>query len=102
MDTLIRIKRLALAGRLEFTEKADLEMQRDSIDENMVREAIVGADFILKTIRSTHPHSKRREYLHVIVGKSWSGIIIYTKGRFEYTNGEETYYVLISSKRFID
>jgi len=99
---LIRIKRLALAGRLEFTEKADLEMLRDNITEDMVREALLSADFILKTIRSTRPHSRAREYLYVIVGRCWSGIIIYTKGRFEYSDGEEKYYVLVSSKRFLD
>ncbi len=101
-DILTRIKRLALAGRLEFTEKADIEMYRDHISEDMVREALISADFILKTVRSTYPHSRKVEQLHIIVGKSWSGLVIYTKGRFEYRNGEETFYILISSKRFLD
>ncbi len=100
-EILTRIKRLALAGRLRFTDKADIEMVRDGIDEDMVREALVNATFILKTIRSTIPKSTTREYLYVIAAESWSGILIYTKGRFEIKNGEEVFYVLISSKRFL-
>lgn len=101
-DLLTRIKRLALTGRFRFTDKALNEMERDGIDEEMVREVIVNASFIMKTIRSTVPHTQIREYLYIIVGQSWSGILIYTKGRIESDNGKEIFYVLISSKRFLD
>lgn len=99
MSTLIRIKRLVLRNRIVFTEKADVEMQLDHISEEMVREAIVSAGVIQKTIRSTAPSGGNREYLYSIIGQTWSGVTIYTKGRLEIKNGEERFYVLISSKR---
>jgi hypothetical protein len=68
----------------------------------MVREVIVNAGFILKTIRSVVPFTEIREHLFIIAGLSWSGIRVYTKGRIETIAGKEVFYVLISSKRFIN
>jgi len=39
------------------------------------------------------------EKLYVIVSANFSGLVIYTKGKFGQADGQETYYVLISSKR---
>ena len=52
-DVLVRIKRLVLAGRYEFSEKARIEMKADSIIELDVAESILNAVAIYKTIRST-------------------------------------------------
>jgi len=49
VSTLIRIKRLVMRNRIVFTEKADLEMQRDHISEEMVREA-TGAPGLFKKL----------------------------------------------------
>lgn len=53
---------------------------------------------IYKTIRSTNPRTGEREHLHIIQSPSLTGIAIYTKGKLTIEDGEETYYLLISSK----
>ena len=99
-DVLVRIKRAVLAGRYVFSEKARLEMDADNLSDQDVVESILNAMAIYKTIRSTSPlRTGRREMLHIIVGKNWSGVSIYTKGKLASETGAETYYFLISSKR---
>lgn len=44
MDVLLRIKRLALFGRVEFTEKAILELEADSLREEEVIESLASGD----------------------------------------------------------
>lgn len=53
---------------------------------------------IYKTIRSTNPRTGEREHLHIIQSPSLTGIAIYTNGKLTIEDGEETYYLLISSK----
>jgi hypothetical protein len=43
--------------------------------------------------------SGKREHLHIIQSPNLSGIAIYTKGKLERVDDEDTYYLLISSKR---
>jgi hypothetical protein len=101
MSTLIRIKRLVLAKKVIFTVKAGNELERDGLLPLYVMEAIINAPAINKTLRSTNPRTGAREYLYVIIGQSYSGTVIYTKGTIRKKADEETYYILISSKRSI-
>lgn len=99
-DILVRIKRAVLAGRYAFSDKAQLEMDADSLTELDVAESILNAVAIYKKIRSTSPARKRpSEYLYVIQSTNLDGIAIYSKGKLVRETGEDTYYFLISSKK---
>ena len=99
-DPLVYIKRLVLAGRYAFSEKALVEMEADGLDELDVAEAILNAVAIYKTLRSTSPHrAHARERLYVIQSTNLNGVPIYTKGKILSEGGVETYYFLIPSKR---
>lgn len=99
-DILVRIKRTVLAGRYAFSEKAQIEMEIDGLEELDVAESILNAVAIYKKIRSTSPfRQKKKEYLYIIQSPNLDGIAIYTKGKLVRESGEETYYFLISSKR---
>jgi hypothetical protein len=99
MDILITIKRLALRHDLIFTSKAEDEMERDDLDREMVVEAILNAPAITKRLRSVSPRTGRKELLYVIVGVSFDGTVIYTKGKILKRGDREVFYVLISSKK---
>jgi hypothetical protein len=81
MDILVEIKRLVLKGRIAFTEKAAEEMIRDDLDEDAVCEAILNAPSIAKRLRSKNPDTGAKESLYVIVGLTYDGVAIYTKGK---------------------
>jgi hypothetical protein len=98
---LIRIKRAVIAGNVLFTEKATEERESDSLSEGDVIESIVTATAIYKTIRSTHPSGRGREYLHIIKSTNLTGCLIYSKRKLVVQGGIDTYYVLISAKRAI-
>ena len=98
---LIRIKRLLLAGRFLFSFKAEAEMFADDLTSEDVVEAVVNAPAITKQLRSRSSQRRNaRETLHVIVGSTYDGILIYTKGTIREVAGEDTYYFLVSSKRW--
>lgn len=101
-DTLVRIKRLVVAQRVIFTAKAEGEMYSDGLTHELVFEAIINAPAITKTLRSLNPRSGRRETLYVIKGLTFDGLTIYTKGKIATFEGQEVFYVLISSKRSTD
>ena len=64
MDPLVRIKRLVVARRVEFTLKAEEERLRDGLAVEDVLESIVNANAIKKTLRSRgHPVSGERLYV---------------------------------------
>jgi len=99
-DVLIRIKRAVLAGRVNFTLKARLELEADGLDRADAVEAIIEAPVIYKTLRSrSELRGESREKLYVIIGVTYDGIPIYTKGKLVTSHGKETFYVLVSSKR---
>jgi hypothetical protein len=99
-DILVRIKRVVLAGRYAFSEKARLEMEIDGLTELDVAESILNAVAIYKKVRSTNPARKTsRAYLYIIQGANLDGLAIYTKGKLVREAGQDTYYFLISSKR---
>ena len=99
MDVLLQIKRLALFGRVEFTEKALLELEVDDLQESEVVESLVNAQRIDKVIRSRSrwrrsSHGK----LYVIKSLSYGGTYIYTKGTIVRHAEGDVFYVLVSSK----
>ena len=99
-DILVRIKRAVLAGHYAFSEKAQMEMEIDRLEELDIAESILNAVAIYKKIRSTSPfRQKTREYLYIIQSPNLDGIAIYTKGKLVREAGEDHYYFLISSKR---
>lgn len=64
-DILVRIKRVILAGRYAFSEKARIEMEADGLTEFDVAESIVNAVAIYKRLRSRSRYrSQRTEYLY--------------------------------------
>lgn len=73
MEILAKIKRLAIARRLRFTFKADLERIGDGLTVEDIVESLVNAPAINKVLRSHSPK----------------------------IHGVEEYYLLISSKRDI-
>jgi hypothetical protein len=98
MDILIRIKRCALTNRLRLTNKAREEMDADDLELIDIRESLVNAVEIYKTIRSTNPRTRRRERLYIIQSPNLSGVDIYTKGKLVKEDDQDTFYLLISSK----
>ena len=102
-STLIRIKKLIISGHYRFTLKAELERESDHLSKTDVLEAIINAPAISKTIRSrSKKKASRKELLYVIKGMSYSGLVIYTKGTIRKIAGEDTFYLLVSSKRSIE
>lgn len=98
---LVRIKRLLLSGRYLFSFKAESEMIGDDLTADEVIEAVVNAPAITKVLRSRSPRRvARRERLYVIVGSTYDGLLIYTKGTIRRIAGEDTYYFFVSSKRW--
>jgi len=99
-DILIRIKRAVLAGRYDFSDKANDEMERDGLTPGEVAESILNAASIYKTIRSRgHRRRRHREYLHIIWSTTLTGRPVYSKGKLVAEGGFETYYFLVSAKR---
>ena len=102
MDTLIRIKRLVIARRVLFTQKAESEMAADGLTPELVYESILNAPAVFKVLRSQNPRTKKTERLYVIKGLTFDGLDIYTKGKILMKEGVDVFYVLISSKRSTD
>ena len=100
MDVLVRIKRLVVRGAVRFTEKARMELDADGLEPEDALEAILSAPGIKKTLRSRSTRRlTRRETLYVIVGVSFRGVPIYTKGVIRKDQGHDVLYILVSSKR---
>jgi hypothetical protein len=97
--TLVAIKRLCQAGRVVFTAKAEIELDRDDLTHQDVVEAILNADRINKRLRSANPATGRRETLYVILSTNWEGVPVYTKGKIAREPDGDRFYILISSKR---
>ena len=102
MDYLTQIKRLVIAYRVLFTEKAESEMTADGLTPELVYEAILNAPAIFKIVRSRNPLTKKNERLYVIKGMTFEGMDIYTKGKIITKERVDIFYVLISSKRSTD
>ena len=102
METLIHIKRMVLAGRVIFTDKAEVEMFADGLTPELICESIINAPAVSKSLRSHDPRTGRPERLYVIKGWTYDGLGIYTKGKIVTREGVEFYYVLVSSKKTTD
>lgn len=93
---------MVISRRVLFTEKAELEMARDTLTPELVYEAILNAPAIYKVLRSRNPKTKKIERLYIIKGLTFDGLEIYTKGKILKKEGIDVFYVLISSKRSTD
>lgn len=102
MDILVRIKRLVIARRVLFTEKAEGELAAESLTQELVYESILNAPAIFRSLRSRNPRTGVAEKLYVIKGLTFEGLDIYTKGKILTKEGADFFYVLISSKRSTD
>lgn len=99
MDILRLIKRLVLRGSIRFTEKAREEMELDGLLQSDVVESIANAQAIDKTVRSrSRLRRSSHEKLYIIKSFNYEGTLIYTKGTVVRRDGEEIFYVFISSK----
>ncbi len=99
MDVLVRIKRLAVARRVEFTIKAEEERLRDGLSVEDVLESIVNANAIKKILRSrSSARLRRSERLYVIESPTFLGTWVYTKGTIRRKGKEEVFYVFVSAK----
>ena len=102
MNPLVRIKRLLISGRYAFSHKAETEMFADDIRAQDVVEAVINAPAITKVLRSRSPRRVgAREKLYVIVGATYDGVLIYTKGTIRKVAGEDTFYFFVSSKQWL-
>jgi hypothetical protein len=102
MEALIHIKRLVIARRVLFTEKAECEMTADDLTPEIVYEAILNALAVFKVLRSRNRRTGKTERLYVIKGLTFDGLAVYTKGKILEKEGVEVFYVLISSKKSTD
>lgn len=99
MDILVRIKRLVVARRVEFTIKATEERLRDGLTVEDVLESIVNANAIKKVLRSRSAARRgAAERLYVIESPTFTGTWVYTKGTIRRKEGQEVFYVLVSAK----
>jgi hypothetical protein len=99
VDVLVRIKRIVVAGRLEFTLKAELERLRDGLAVEDVMESILNANAIKKVLRSRSIRRlELREPLYVIESPTYAGVWLYTEGTIRRKAGAEVFYVPVSSK----
>ena len=80
MDILVRIKRLVIARKVLFTQKAADEIVAENLTRELIYESIINAPAVTKIIRSKNPQTGRRERLYVIKGLTFDGQDIYTKG----------------------
>ncbi len=99
MDVLVRIKRLVVARRVEFTIKATEERLRDGLTVEDVLESIVNANAMKKVLRSRSTvRGRATERLYVIESPTFTGMWVYTKGTIRRKEGLEVFYVLVSAK----
>lgn len=90
MEVLVRIKKLIVRGAVRFTEKARQELEADGLEPEDALEAILSAQGIRKTLRSSSPlRASPRERLYVIVGVTFEGIPLYTKGVIRREHGQD-------------
>jgi len=97
--TLKRIKRLIIQGNYLFTLKAESELEADGLVLEDALESILNAKDIDKVLNSTHPKSGKPEKLYIIKSFTYDHVLVYTKGKIEEKNGQQCFYILISSKK---
>jgi hypothetical protein len=75
------------------------ELQRDSLSPEDAIESVLNATEIKKVLRSSGWPERTKERLYVIESTTYSGTLIYTKGKIAQEGGEPVYYFFISAKR---
>jgi hypothetical protein len=99
MDVLIRIKRLVISRRIQFTLKAEAERLRDGLSVEDVLESILNANAVQKILRSTSMgRAYRGEHLYIIESPTYTGNWVYTKGCLRGRGRQEVFYVFVSAK----
>jgi hypothetical protein len=99
VDVLVRIKRLVVAQRVEFTLQAELERIRDGLTVEDVFESVLNANAIKKVLRSRSPRrAGSHERLYVIESPTYTGTWAYTKGTIRRKEGREVFYVFVSAR----
>lgn len=100
MDVLLRIKQLVARRRYRFSRKAADELEADGLERDDAVEAVLNAPMIQKIIRSRRRvRASSREKLYVIESFSYTGTLIYTKGKIAREAGQEVFYFFVSAKR---
>ncbi len=98
MDALAQIKRLIVRRRYRFSYKALAELEQDLLEPEDALEAVLNAKRIGKRLRAQRRPGREAEILYVIESYSFSGELLYTKGKIAREDGEEVYYFFISAK----
>jgi len=99
MNLLVKIKRLVLTRKVVFTSKARAERYESGLAVEEIFESIINAPSINKIVNSTSEFKKKKkEKLYIIISSTFDGKIIYTKGTIRKVNGQDEFYILISSK----
>jgi hypothetical protein len=76
-------------------------MFADDLTAEEVLEAVINAPAVTKVLRSTSlRRASRHDKLFVIVGTTYEGLLVYTKGAVREIAGEQVYYFFVSSKRW--
>lgn len=98
MEVLVRIKRLVIARRVEFTAKATEERLRDGLTVEDVMESVVNANAIKKVLRSrSAARQQLHERLYVIESPTFTGV--WSIPRVPYVEKEAGRCFMSSSRR---
>jgi hypothetical protein len=98
-QTLNTIKRLVFRRQIIWTAQSESQMSTDDLTRDEVVESILNAR-LLRAKKSTSPDRRTsREKVYIIVGKTFAGLPIYTKGVIRREADREVFYVIISARR---
>src|SRR5262249_25956184 len=98
-SVLILIKQLALRRKIIWTAQSESQMNADELTRDEVIESIVNARWVRSKRSPSNRRGDSREKVHIIVGRTFAGLAIYTKGVIRKVEDQETFYVMISAKR---
>jgi hypothetical protein len=97
--TLIKIKRLIWRGKYEFRLSAEIQLADDGLTHEDALEAILNADYLKKKNSISQDKIGPKEKVYIIESFTYDGILMYTKGAIKKSDGQETFYIIISAKR---
>lgn len=99
MDILVTIKRLVFRRQIIWTSHADTQMVEDDLTREEIIESILSARHLRSKRSTSEGRVGRREKVHIIVGKTFAGVPVYTKGVIRRERESAAFYVVISAKR---
>ncbi len=98
-NILIQIKQLVLRRQIVWTAQSESQMAADDLTRDEVIESIVNARSV-KSKRSTSQYRRSpSEKVYIISGRTFGGLMIYTKGVIRHDETADKFYVMISAKR---